>query len=148
MMEGDTNPYGGAWTWNRGQAATPPDGTPRLSSLPQNPFVSQMEEVQQQGVQARTNWRQLQTLNNPEQANKPTAPEDYFFRYSTLNVQPGTTPGTGFTPTSLGKAPSLVSPKAKSTFTTAEVNKSLIDFRAGERQSLGISSDTQTQRGR
>jgi hypothetical protein len=107
-----------------------------------------MEEVQQQGVQARTNWRQLQTLNNPEQANKPTAPEDYFFRYSTLNVQPGTTPGTGFTPTSLGKAPSLVSPKAKSTFTTAEVNKSLIDFRAGERQSLGISSDTQTQRGR
>jgi len=148
MMEGDTNPYGGAWTWNRGQAATPPAGTPRLSSLPQNPFVSQMEEVQQQGVQARTNWRQLQTLNNPEQANKPTAPEDYFFRYSTLNVQPGTTPGTGFTPTSLGKAPSLVSPKAKSTFTTAEVNKSLIDFRAGERQSLGISSDTQTQRGR
>jgi hypothetical protein len=107
-----------------------------------------MEEVRQQGVQSRTNWRQLQTLNNPEQVNQPTAPEDYFFRYSTLNVQPRITPGPGFSPTSLGKAPSLSTPKAKNTFTTIEVNKSLLDFRAGERQSLNISSDTQTQRGR
>lgn len=148
MMEGDTNPYGGGWTWNRGQAATGPAGTPRLSALPQNPFVSQMEEVQRQGVQARTNWRQLQAIDSPTPMNQPTAPEDYFFRYSTLNVQPRITPGAGFTPTGLGRAPSLVSPRAQSTFNSTEVNKSLLDFRAGERQSLSISSDTQTQRGR
>lgn len=75
---------------------------------------------------------------------------DYFFRYSQMSAAPAMSPAdsarSSYTGSSLGAAPSFKPSVARPTFTPAQVEKSLVDFRAGERAPLGISSSTATSR--
>ncbi len=75
---------------------------------------------------------------------------DYFFRYSQMSAPSEMTPGdsarSSYTGSSLGAAPSFKASVVRPSFTPAQVEKSLIDFRAGERAPLGISSSTATSR--
>jgi hypothetical protein len=65
---------------------------------------------------------------------------DYFFRYSNpesgISVQSTFPTGGGVSLT--GGGVSMTLPKS-TTFTPAQVNQSLVDFRAGERVGVGIS---------
>jgi hypothetical protein len=78
------------------------------------------------------------------------ASSDYFFRYSQMSsapdANPAGSPTSSYTGSMLGSAPSFRPPTVRPTFTPAQVEKSMVDFRAGERAPLGISSSTATSR--
>jgi hypothetical protein len=115
-------------------------GGAAFAGVPQK--TARTAELDRQREQARINAPKFVQTQKPDQGQ----PSDYFFRYTQLSQAPAPAPTSSFSPTGLGKAPSFAPTTFKPTFTPQQVNQSLIDFRAGERASLNISSTTDTAR--
>lgn len=91
---------------------------------------------------------------SPMLSGTPASGQDYFFRYSGLSapqtVSPADSAKSSYLGTGIGSAPSFKPTSVSPTFTPQQVQKSINDFRAGERASLNIpiSSNTSDLGGR
>lgn len=105
---------------------------------PEGPRQSRLEELSK----VKSEQERLRVMAKTE--------SDYFFRYSQMSAPSEMTPGdsarSSYTGSSLGAAPSFKASVVRPSFTPAQVEKSLIDFRAGERAPLNISPSTATSR--
>jgi hypothetical protein len=105
---------------------------------PEGPRQSRLEDLSK----VKSEQERLRVMAKTE--------SDYFFRYSQMSAPSEMTPGdsarSSYTGSSLGAAPSFKASVVRPSFTPAQVEKSLIDFRAGERAPLNISPSTATSR--
>ena len=85
---------------------------------------------------------------SPMLSGTPASGQDYFFRYSGLSapqtVSPADSARSSYLGTGIGSAPSFKPTSVSPTFTPQQVQKSINDFRAGERASLNIPISSNT----
>jgi hypothetical protein len=139
------------------QAAADYERAVNRPQVPINPFSTGLGAIPYLGVASPSGPRQqradeLSKIKTEQERQRVMAQtgSDYFFRYSDISSAPAVTPAesatSSYTGSSLGSAPSFKPSVVRPTFTPAQVEKSMVDFRAGERAPLGISSSTATSR--
>ena len=139
------------------QAAAEYEKATTRPPAPSNPFTTGLGAYPFLGTSSPKGPRQtaLETMDKARseaerQRVMAQTESDYFFRYSGISAAPQVSPAdsakASYTGSSLSAAPSFKTSVVKPSFTPAQVEKSLIDFRAMERAPLNISTSTTTVR--